>query len=92
MADVGTPVRASAAGTVVIAESFGWNYGWGKNIYISHGGGRNTRYAHLSKLLVSVGESVNQGEVIGYSGSTGNSTGPHLHFQLDVNGHPSYPF
>ncbi|MDO8513314.1 MAG: peptidoglycan DD-metalloendopeptidase family protein [bacterium] len=92
MAYVGTSVRASAGGTVIEARSFGWNYGWGKTILISHGNGITTRYAHLSQMNVSVGEHVGQGEVIGKSGNTGNSTGPHLHFQKEINGRPVYPF
>lgn len=86
---IGTSVMASCSGTVVQA---GWNGGYGYCITISHGNGMKTRYAHLSKILVSNGERVNQGEVIAYSGNTGNSTGPHLHFEVIENGVKVNPF
>ncbi len=76
---VGSPVLASAAGKVIIARS-GYNGGYGTMIVISHPDGSQTLYAHLSKLRVSVGENVSQGERIGDSGNTGRSTGPHLHY------------
>lgn len=75
----GTSVMASCSGTVVQA---GWYGGYGYCITISHGNGMQTRYAHLSRVLVNVGQTVNQGEVIGRSGNTGDSTGPHLHFEI----------
>lgn len=79
----GTTVFASSAGTVVSA---GWNGGYGYSVLIRHPDGKKTRYAHLSKITVSAGEYVEQGERIGLSGNTGNSTGPHLHFEILVNG------
>ena len=80
---VGTAVVASCGGTVTRA---GWASGYGYVVYIQHEGGRETRYAHLSKVLVSVGEKVDQGERIALSGNTGRSTGPHLHFEIRING------
>ena len=79
----GTTVRASCGGTVIQA---GRNGGYGNCITIQHANGIKTRYAHLSKILVSVGDKVTQGEKIALSGSTGNSSGPHLHFEIIVNG------
>lgn len=80
---VGTTVFASSAGTVVRAD---YNGGYGLCVLISHPDGKMTRYAHNSKLLVSVGQHVEQGETIAKSGNTGNSTGPHVHFEILVNG------
>jgi murein DD-endopeptidase MepM/ murein hydrolase activator NlpD len=91
MANIGTPV-ASAADGVVIKTSTGWSGGYGNEIVVSHGGGVATRYGHLSQILVSVGQTVSQGQRIGLSGSTGRSTGPHLHFEKIVNGHTVNPF
>ncbi len=82
MASVGTPIKATAAGKVIEAAGFGWNWGYGKTIVIQHPSGHKSRYAHLSKINVSIGDYVAQGEYIGASGNTGNSTGPHLHFEL----------
>jgi len=79
----GTPVFASSAGVVERAEYSG-SYGY--VVYIDHPDGRQTRYAHNSKLACKVGQSVKQGEVIAYSGSTGNSTGPHVHFEILIGG------
>lgn len=79
----GTPVRASAAGTVIHA---GWLGGYGLLVVIDHGGGLSTAYAHNSSLARGVGARVVQGEVIAYVGSTGNSSGPHVHFEVRVNG------
>jgi murein DD-endopeptidase MepM/ murein hydrolase activator NlpD len=84
----GTPVHAAAAGTVVYA---GWMSGYGFLVAIDHGGGLATAYAHNSSLLVTVGEQVAQGEVVSLSGSTGHSTGPHVHFEVRVNGIPVDP-
>ena len=79
----GTPVYASNGGTVVSA---GWMSGYGYAIYINHADGRQTRYGHLSKVLVSVGQTVSQGQKIALSGNSGRSTGPHLHFEIRING------
>ena len=79
----GTSVMATSGGTVTVA---GWQSGYGYVVYIDHGNGVVSRYGHLSKILVSVGDTVSQGEVIARSGNTGNSTGPHLHFEIRVNG------
>lgn len=79
----GKPVYASASGTVIQA---GWSGGYGKCVKISHANGYSTWYAHMSSYNVSVGDKVYQGQQIGRIGSTGNSTGPHLHFELRVNG------
>lgn len=80
---VGTAVKASSGGTVVSA---GWASGYGYCVKINHADGRQTRYAHLSKILVSPGQSVSQGEKIALSGNTGRSTGPHLHFEILIGG------
>ena len=85
----GKPIYASRAGTVVTA---GWLSGYGYCIYINHPDGKQTRYAHLSKVLVSAGQSVSQGQKIALSGNTGNSTGPHLHFEIHVGGKAVNPF
>ena len=79
----GTPVYASCGGTVAKA---GWGSGYGYVVYINHEDGRQTRYAHLSKVLVSAGQTVKQGDRIALSGNTGISTGPHLHFEMLING------
>lgn len=80
---VGTPIRAVAAGTVIRAGRAG-TYGY--RVQIQHKSGISTLYAHASKLKVAVGDQVNQGDIIAYVGSTGNATGPHLHFEVKVNG------
>ena len=82
-ANQGNAVYAYTSGTVVQA---GWNGGYGLSIVVDHGGGLKTRYAHLSKIYVKVGQKVKTGEKIGAVGSTGNSTGPHLHFEVIKNG------
>ncbi len=84
----GTPVHAAANGTVVKA---GWNKAYGYMVVIEHDGGYSTLYGHNSKLLVSVGSNVRQGEVIAKSGSTGWSTGPHVHYQVMKMGKPINP-
>lgn len=81
--DVGEPFVAAGSGTVVAA---GWEGGYGKMILIDHGNGVMTRYGHATKILVSPGQYVSQGQTIGLVGSTGRSTGPHLHFELIING------
>jgi murein DD-endopeptidase MepM/ murein hydrolase activator NlpD len=84
----GTPIHAAASGTVVLA---GWVGGYGNYTCIDHGGGMATCYAHQSSFAVSTGEHVTQGQVIGYVGSTGHSFGPHLHFEVRINGNPVDP-
>ena len=80
---IGTSVVASSGGTVVRA---GWGAGYGYCVYIQHPNGMMTRYGHLKKVLVKTGQTVKQGERIALSGNTGVSTGPHLHFEILVNG------
>jgi len=82
---VGTPIYAADAGTVEISQN-GWNGGYGNTIVLNHGGGKKTRYAHASKLLVSKGDQVEKGQLIALMGSTGRSTGSHLHFEVIING------
>ena len=77
---VGTPVAAAGSGRVVSITG-GWGGGYGNSVLVDHGGGRTTRYAHLSQVNVGIGETVGGGETIGLSGNTGWSTGPHLHFE-----------
>lgn len=79
---VGTPLYAADDGTVIFA---GWSNGYGNNVVIDHGGGMKTRYAHASRLFVKVGQSVDRGEEIAAMGSTGWSTGPHIHFEVMIN-------
>lgn len=74
-----TPIRAAAAGRVLVAET---QSGYGKVVILDHGGGWQTRYAHLSKFEIQQGASVAPGEKIGLVGKTGNATGPHLHFEI----------
>jgi len=87
-ADTGDPARATAAGTVTIA---GWNAGYGKMVEVDHGNGLATRYAHLSAIDVQVGESIRIGQVVGKVGTTGRSTGPHLHYETRIDGDPVDP-
>ena len=82
----GQPIVASASGTVIVADAGGWGGGYGTWVSIDHGNGFSTVYGHMSSLCVSVGQTVQQGQVIGYVGSTGDSTGPHCHFEVRVNG------
>ena len=84
----GTPIAAAGSGTVIYA---GWLGGYGNLTVIDHGGGLATAYGHQSRIAVSVGQQVTRGEIIGYVGSTGHSTGPHLHFEVRVNGQPVDP-
>jgi murein DD-endopeptidase MepM/ murein hydrolase activator NlpD len=81
--DSGDPVHATAAGTVVEA---GWSGGYGRMVEIDHGNGFSTRYGHLSKIDVKLGQSIKIGQVIGEIGSTGRSTGPHLHYETRIDG------
>jgi LysM repeat protein len=78
----GTPIHAAADGTVIIARNSGWNGGYGVYVVITHPNGTQTLYAHLTNSIVSSGQSVTSGQVIGYSGNTGKSTGAHLHFEV----------
>ncbi|HLO04403.1 MAG TPA: peptidoglycan DD-metalloendopeptidase family protein [Symbiobacteriaceae bacterium] len=87
-AEIGTPVAAAADGTVIMAEYYG---GYGRAVKVDHGGGVVTMYAHLSSYAVDVGQKVSAGQVIAYSGNTGTSTGPHLHFTVIVDGTPVDP-
>lgn len=87
---IGNPNYAARAGTVIKSQC-GWNGGYGCYIILSHGGGVTTLYGHNTKLLVSVGDEVKQGQVIGLLGSTGRSTGPHLHFEVRVNNKRANP-
>ncbi|HEX5274661.1 MAG TPA: peptidoglycan DD-metalloendopeptidase family protein [Candidatus Rubrimentiphilum sp.] len=87
-ANMGTPVKAAAAGTVISA---GWYGGYGNYILIDHGGGMSTGYGHLSRIDVSNGQQVQRGQLIGAVGSTGASTGPHLHFEVRISGKPVDP-
>jgi len=84
----GTPIHAAAGGRVVYA---GWMSGYGNLVAVDHGGGLSTAYAHQSRIGVSLGQSVSQGQVIGYVGCTGHCFGPHLHFEVRVNGSPVDP-
>lgn len=84
----GTPIGASAEGIVAFA---GWRKGYGNLVIIEHPDGRTTRYGHASKLFVKEGETVNAGQTIAAVGSTGKSTGPHLHFEVRENGQPVDP-
>lgn len=80
--NVGTPIKAPATGVVIVARSTGWNGGYGKYIVVSHANGTQTLFGHLSNVSVIAGQTVIQGETIGNTGNTGNSTGPHLHFEI----------
>jgi murein DD-endopeptidase MepM/ murein hydrolase activator NlpD len=84
----GTPIHAAASGTIIYC---GWESGYGNLTVIDHGGNLATAYGHQSSIAVSCGQHVNQGDVIGYVGSTGHSTGPHLHFEVRVDGNPVDP-
>ena len=81
----GTRIIAADGGTVSVA-SYGWNGGYGNYVIINHGNGRATLYAHMSSIAVTAGSSIKQGETVGYVGTTGKSTGPHLHFEVRENG------
>ncbi len=83
-----TPIKASDSGCVL---KTGWYGGYGKVVIISHGNSRSTLYAHMAQTAVSPGQNVKKGEVIGYEGSTGFSTGPHVHFEVRIDGKPKNP-
>lgn len=82
-AAVGTPIQAAGDGTVEMA---GWNGGYGRYVRLRHGNGYGTAYAHMSRIAVNAGQHVRQGQIIGYVGATGRATGPHLHYEVLVNG------
>jgi murein DD-endopeptidase MepM/ murein hydrolase activator NlpD len=84
----GTPVMVAASGTVTIA---GRQRGYGNVIYVDHGAGLSTRYGHLSEIDVKLGQTVTRGQTIGLVGSTGRSTGPHLHYEVRINNQPVDP-
>ena len=81
-ASVGTPIFASAEGDVIVAKSTGWNGGYGQYVVIQHANGSQTLYSHASSVIVSVGQHVQQGQVIAYVGRTGKATGAHVHFEI----------
>jgi murein DD-endopeptidase MepM/ murein hydrolase activator NlpD len=87
-APYGSPIVATADGVIGTA---GWSGGYGLLVAISHGGGVQTRYGHLSRLNVAAGQEVRRGDVIGFVGSTGESTGPHVHYEVRVNGVATNP-
>ena len=78
----GTPIHAAADGVAIIARNSGWNGGYGNYVVIAHENGSQTLYSHMKNAIVSSGQSVSSGQIIGYVGSTGLSTGPHLHFEV----------
>ena len=84
----GTPVVSAASGTVIVA---GWMGGYGNLVVVDHGNGVSTAYGHNTSVTVGVGQSVAQGQLIAYSGNTGHSTGPHVHFEVRINGSPVDP-
>lgn len=88
-ADYGVPIVAAQKGIVIEA---GWIGGYGNTVMIDHGGGVVSLYGHNQSLAVDVGQSVSQGQVVSYCGSTGNSTGPHCHFEVRLNGEPVSPY
>jgi murein DD-endopeptidase MepM/ murein hydrolase activator NlpD len=88
-ANPGTPVRAAADGIVTHAA---WSGGYGRLIVIDHGNGMQTWYGHLSRFYCVPGQDIRQGQVIGYSGSSGRATGPHLHYEVRVGGTPINPY
>ncbi len=87
----GTPIRAAASGTVIFTESEASSGGYGNFTCIDHGGGLSTCYAHQETFAVSAGQQVSQGDVIGYSDCTGHCFGPHVHFEVRINGAPTDP-
>lgn len=87
-APTGTSVIATADGVVVTA---GWQRGYGRVVYVDHGNGISTRYGHLSRIDVAVGQIIKRGEQLGLVGSSGRSTAPHLHYEVRINGAPANP-
>jgi murein DD-endopeptidase MepM/ murein hydrolase activator NlpD len=87
----GTPIRAAASGKVILLQSEASSGGYGNFTCLDHGGGLSTCYAHQSSFAVGSGQSVSQGDVIGYVGCTGHCFGDHLHFEVRVNGVPTDP-
>lgn len=87
----GTPIRAAATGTVSLQQSEAESGGYGNYTCIDHGGGLSTCYAHQSSFAVSLGQAVSQGDIIGYTGCTGYCFGPHLHFEVRINGSVTDP-
>ncbi|MBS0477658.1 MAG: M23 family metallopeptidase [Proteobacteria bacterium] len=88
-APYGSPIRATSDGVV---DSAGWRGGYGLAVEVNHGKGVESRYAHMSRMAVYPGQAVKRGEVIGYVGSTGLSTGPHLHYEIRINGAAVNPY
>jgi murein DD-endopeptidase MepM/ murein hydrolase activator NlpD len=88
-AQVGTPVKAAADGVIVLAE---WAGAYGRMVVVDHGNGLQTRYAHLSQFGVVPGQEVRRGDVIALSGSSGRTTGPHLHYEVRLQGTPVNPY
>jgi murein DD-endopeptidase MepM/ murein hydrolase activator NlpD len=86
--EVGDPIHATAAGTVTAA---GWTGGYGKMVEIDHGNGLSTRYGHLSQIEVTIGDKIRIGQIVGRLGSTGRSTGPHVHYETRIDGEPVDP-
>ncbi len=86
--EMNTPVYAPCSGTVIYS---GWMRGYGKTVIIEHGGGYNTRYGHLNRWLVKKGQKISKGQLIGKTGNTGLSTGPHLHYEIRKNNKPIDP-
>jgi peptidoglycan DL-endopeptidase CwlO len=87
----GTPIRAAAAGTVIFTEPEASSGGYGNYTCLDHGGGLSTCYAHQSSFVATLGQSVSQGDIIGYTGCTGYCLGPHLHFEVRINGSVTDP-
>ena len=93
-APANTPIRASASGTVIYVRTgagYGRNWGYGNYLIVDHGGGFSTLYAHCTSIPVSVGDTVTKGQTIAYVGTTGWSTGYHLHFEIRRNGAHTNP-
>lgn len=88
-AAAGTPVHVTADGVVIFSD---WSNGYGRLIIVDHGGGIETYYAHLSRFLAYAGQGVRRGEVVGYVGSTGRVTAPHLHYEVRIGGAPVNPY